>query len=122
MAWDSSRPVPYRRLLKEWLIYVAVMIAVFALVLRDSTSVQGMAIGLVVSLPLWLGLSWVLAKLGYQRKSFSDLRAARAEAAAARSSSAPTSSTTNAVASRARPAPTKRTGTGPSNRPSRKRR
>ena len=36
MAWDSSRPVPYRRLLKEWAIYAAIMLAVVLVLLRDS--------------------------------------------------------------------------------------
>ena len=46
MAWDSSRPVPYRRLTKEWLIYAAIMLVVFVALFRDSTDIGGVIIGL----------------------------------------------------------------------------
>jgi len=46
VAWDASRPVPYKRLVKEWLIYAGIMAAIFLLVLRDSTSTPGLLIGL----------------------------------------------------------------------------
>jgi hypothetical protein len=78
VAWDSSRPVPYRRLVKEWLIYAAIMAVIFVLVLRDSTNPFGLVVGLVVSLPLYIGLSYVLAKFGYQRKTLAELRTRRA--------------------------------------------
>ena len=26
MGWDSSRPVPWQRLVREWLVYAAIMI------------------------------------------------------------------------------------------------
>ena len=35
MAWDSSRPVPWQRLIRDWLLYVAIMVIVFAFVYRD---------------------------------------------------------------------------------------
>ena len=73
MAWDSTRPVPWRRLIREWLIYVAVMAAVFVLFFRDNGLV-GIFAGLLVSGPLYLAFGTVLAKFGYQRKTWKELR------------------------------------------------
>ena len=119
MAWDSSRPVPYRRLLKEWLIYAGIMLVLFLTLLRGSSTPVGMLLGLAVSLPLWLGFSYVLAKFGYQRKTLAEMRSARTAPAssAASASSAPS----DGAPHRPRPAPTRRTQTG-RNRPQRKRR
>lgn len=93
------------------------MAAIFLLVLRDSTSTPGLLIGLGVSLPLYIGLSYVMAKFGYQRKTLSELRTPRATPSS--DSSAPAAVDPNA--SRTRPAPTRRTSSGP-NRPSSKKR
>ena len=73
MAWDSTRPVPWRRLIREWLIYVAVMAFVFVLFFRDNGLV-GIFAGLLVSGPLYLAFGTVLAKFGYQRKTWKQLR------------------------------------------------
>ncbi len=74
MAWDSSRPVPWQRLIREWLLYVGIMAALFVLLFR-STSLVGIFAGLLVSGPLYLGFGYVLAKFGYQRKTLKQLRA-----------------------------------------------
>ena len=113
MGWDDSRPVPWRRLTKEWLIYAAIMLAIFLVFFRDR-NIAGIVLGLLVSFPLWIGFSYVLAKFGYQRKSVGEVRAARTASAGA------TETTTTAAATKARPAPTKRTAGGP-NRPTKKR-
>jgi len=107
MRWDSSRPVPWGRLMREWLIYTAVMAAVLAIFFRDD--VITLLIGVLVSGPLYVLLGAVLAKFGYQRKTLAELRTPRAST---------TSTETTTV--RARPAPTRRTSTGP-NRPRPKR-
>ncbi|CAB4878064.1 unannotated protein [freshwater metagenome] len=112
MAWESSRPVPWRRLIREWLIYVAIASVAFVIIFRDKLTVSLFA-GLFVSGPMYLLFGAVLAKFGYSRKTFKDLRVERENAAATRSS-AKTSDTSGAVGSRPRPAPTKRTSTGPS--------
>ena len=114
MAWDSSRPVPWRRLIREWLIYVAIASLAMLVILRDRLSIS-IFFGLFVSGPMYLLFGAVLAKFGYARKSYKDLRAERERAAAAKSPS--TSSKGSAAGSateRPRPAPTKRTSTGPS--------
>ena len=53
MAWDSSRPVPWQRLVREWLVYVAIMAVVFVLFFRDQPLI-GIFAGLLVSGPLYL--------------------------------------------------------------------
>lgn len=118
VPWDSSRPVPYRRLFKEWLIYAAIMTVIFLLLMRDDSNELSLLAGLLASLPLYIGFSFLLAKMGYQRKTLAELRTPRA---AASNGSAPSPSATPV---RQRPAPTRRTaGSRPGQRsPSRKRR
>lgn len=74
MAWDSTRPVPWRRLIREWLLYVTLMAVVFVLFFRDG-GLLGILAGLLASGPLYLAFGFVLAKFGYQRKSWKELRA-----------------------------------------------
>lgn len=119
MAWDSTRKVPWQRLIRDWLLYVAIMAAVFAFIYRDDLS-AGPFVGLLASGPIFLFIGGVLAKFGYSRKTMKDLRAEseRKRAAAA---------VAEAPKARARPAPTRRTASGPgrggrgSNRPGKKR-
>ena len=113
MAWDASRPVPWARLSREWLVYAVVMIAAFALFLRDSVT-GASVLGLAASYPMYLGFGGVLAKFGYQRKTFRDLRRETAAKSSSSGSSSGSSSSTRTSSARSRPAPTKRTTTGPS--------
>ena len=53
--------------MREWLIYVGIMIAVLVVFFRDSGIVGAIA-GLLVSGPLYLLFGFVMAKLGYQRR------------------------------------------------------
>lgn len=101
MAWDSTRPVPWQRLVKEWLIYATLMCVVVLLFMRDRP-VVGIIGGLLASGPLYLLLGFVLAKFGYTRKTLGDLRANRPAASAAEPTPGP----------RPKPAPTRRTGGG----------
>ena len=100
MAWDSTRPVPWRRLVREWLLYVALMTLILLLVV-DGDSRVGAIAGLLVSGPLYLGVGFVLAKFGYQRQR---LR----RPAPGRNARIPSA----APSGRPRPAPTRRTGGG----------
>jgi hypothetical protein len=106
MAWDSKRPVPWKRLVREWLVYAVIMVTVFGLFFRSSVN-AGSAIGLVASLPMYLVVGTVLAKLGYQRQSL------RRPAV----SDAPAGGDTSSSTVRTRPAPTRRTSTGRSQHP-----
>jgi hypothetical protein len=103
MAWDASRPVPWGRLFREWLVYAVVMIVVFVVFLRDTVT-GGSVLGLAASFPMYLGFGYVLAKFGYQRKTLRDLRSA----------APPTERSRPPETSRSKPAPTRRTSTGPS--------
>jgi len=113
MAWDSSRPVQWRRLIREWLIYVGIASAAFIVwfLARGKTIDPVLFVGLLASGPMYLMFSYVLAKLGYQRKTYRDLRAQREVASVSRTSGGAAPSTTG---SRTKPPPTKRTSTGPS--------
>ena len=112
MAWDSSRPVPWNRLIREWLIYAAIMTAVFIVFFRGDNVVGAIA-GVLVSGPLYLTFGAVMAKFGYQRTRLKD---ARASAKDSRDSSRSDSSTVVDDGPRAKPAPTSRTAGG-GNRP-----
>lgn len=119
MAWDASRPVPWQRMMRDWVIYVSIMLAIIVIFFRGS-SLIGIVAGLLVSGPLYLAFGYVLAKFGYQRKTLKELRA---EAATDGSRGGSHDADTDAAGPRPKPAPTKRTGGG-SGRPggSRKRR
>ena len=112
MAWDSSRPVPWNRLIREWLIYAAIMSAVFLIFFRGD-NVLGAIAGVLISGPLYLAFGSVMAKFGYQRTRLKDVRGnanKRADPPDADASSAA------ADTRRAKPAPTSRTAGG-GNRP-----
>jgi len=106
VAWDSSRPVPWQRLAREWLVYVAIMAAVFFIFMRDRPLI-GVFAGLLASGPLYLGIGYILAKFGYQRATLKERRVER--------DAEPSTSTPDAEmleGPRPKPPPTKRTGGG----------
>ena len=112
MAWDSTRPVPWNRLIREWLIYAAIMSAVFLIFFRGDSTVGAIA-GVLISGPLYLGFGSVMAKFGYQRTRMNDLRRAGKGKPELDNEPAATSDTEQ---SRFKPAPTSRTAGG-GNRP-----
>jgi hypothetical protein len=91
-------------MVREWLVYVAIMLAVLVVFLRDQPLI-GIVAGLLVSGPLYLGLGYVLAKLGYQRKSWREVRSESARPGRAATVDAP-------PGPRPKPPPTRRTGGG----------
>lgn len=118
MNWDSSRPVPWQRLMREWVVYVAIMAVIFVVLFRDE-GLAGIFAGLLVSGPLYLGFGWLLAKLGYRRKTLKELRTPRA----ARRDATPADDDGGTVRpDRRRPAPTSRTSTGINRKRAKKRR
>ncbi len=96
MAWDSTRKVPWKRLTKEWLVYLLIILVVFALFFSDSVN-AGTFLGLALSGPLYVGFGGVMAKFGYERQKL--IRTPRA-----------TQPTSRPTPQRSRPAPTSRTG------------
>ena len=62
MGWDSSRPVPWQRLVREWLVYAAIMTAVFVIFFRGDNVIGAIA-GVLISGPLYLAFGAVMARL-----------------------------------------------------------
>jgi hypothetical protein len=117
MAWDQTRPVPWLRLVREWLLYAAIMAVVFVVFFRGGSLVGAFA-GLFASGPLYVALGALLAKLGYQRKTLRELRAERTARGASTAGGEPAPEQP-----RPRPAPTRRTsGGGRGKRPASRRR
>jgi hypothetical protein len=113
VKWDSSRPVPWKRLALEWSIVTLLIIAAMFTFTdeRDPAAYAGLLLGGTV----YVVVGYVLAKLGYQRVRLSQpvLR-----------SGAPAAGAGGATQTRQRPkpAPTRRTSTGPGRKAQRKRR
>ncbi|MFV0309718.1 MAG: hypothetical protein ACK5OX_18465 [Desertimonas sp.] len=117
MGWDRDRPVPWRRLVKEYAIYAGIAAVVLA-ILTQGRDYGSLLIGLVAAGPIYVGLGAVMAKFGYQRKTLAELRTPRASAGNDESGADRPS------APRSRPAPTRRTSAGRNrpNRPNRRKR
>jgi Ca2+/Na+ antiporter len=112
MGYDASRPIPWRRLLREAAIYLVVAsVAVALIVDRPSAGTYG---GLVLGMLFYVLFVALLAKFGYERQSLRQLRE-RSRTEARHKAATPTT----AQPVRQRPAPTRRTSTGPSQRPNR---
>ena len=104
MRWDSARPVPWRRFLKEGLVFGLVMAGWFA-VTGDAR--PGTFLGVGIGATFYVLISAFMAKLGHVRTTMKEMRAAAAlaqQAKAAQTGATP--------AGRPRPAPTSRTGGG----------
>lgn len=66
--------MPWERLVREWLIYAAIMVVILLVFFRGSSAVGAIA-GVLISGPLYLAFGSVLAKFGYTRKTLRELRA-----------------------------------------------
>ena len=84
--WDSRPPVPWRRLVREWLIYTGVAAVVLALFFRSD--LPTLIVGVLASGPVFIVLGAVMAKFGYTRKTLAELRTPRASTSST-STSAP---------------------------------
>ena len=110
MAWDANRPVPWRRLVREATIFIVIGALVITLLIDNPKF--GDYVGLLLGMIFYVGFVALLSKFGYERQSLRQARdRRRATVAQATAASVP--------AAKARPAPTKRTSTGPSQRPNR---
>ena len=121
MAWDSSRPVPWKRLLTYLGIYAAVMVVITLIVSGEqfSEALPGLLIGLVLATAVMVAMTkfgWTLPMLR-SREEVADIRTERA-AAKSKSSTGPAPSSDGSER-RERPAATKRTSTGHSQHPRR---
>lgn len=115
MAWDSTRPVPWKRLMIEWLI-IGIVVAIVSWFATDNRKPENY-ISIVLAGGIYVAFGALLAKLGYARKTLKQLRAETAAQQAQRSAAA-----AGGAAQRQKPAPTRRTSTGPSNRPNKRKR
>jgi hypothetical protein len=122
VAWDARRPIPWRRLLREALIFLVIGgIALTVLVKKKS---WGTYTGLLLGMVFYVLFVAILSKFGYERQTLRDARERRrAQMAATKpAASRAAAASTGGPSARARPAPTRRTSSGPSNRPSSKKR
>ncbi len=98
MPWDADRPIPWKRLLREALIFLLLGALIFAFVLH--TERASSYVGLVIGAGLFVLISAPLSKFGYLRPTLNRPRSpARA---AGRQAVTP--------GPRPKPAPTRRTG------------
>jgi hypothetical protein len=105
--------------MKEWVLYAAIMTALFLLLFRDSNIVGAIA-GVLISGPLYLVLGAVLAKFGYTRKTMKQLRTKRTDDSSGSGSGSESGrDTADGGGSERKPPPTRRTSGG-SNRPTAK--
>jgi nucleotide-binding universal stress UspA family protein len=116
MAWDSTRKVPWRRVLKPFGIYAIVAAAVLLVATRRFDA--GILVGLIGGGLIYAALVTVLVKFGWNPPIFmskeerAEAAAAAAEKRAARRSGRDRSSSTPAThpsTGRPAPTPTKRT-------------
>ena len=54
MAWDSSRPVPWQRLIREWLIYVAIMVVIIFVAVQPRAGLERLRVSLSADLRILL--------------------------------------------------------------------
>ena len=135
VAWDRDRPVPWKRLLTFVGIYSLIVFGLFAILQPDRMlqSLPGLVFGAGVAVLIMAALSkfgWQPTMLKSKEQIAADRAAreqARAEAKTERSSKGAggrkggTDEGPAAAATRAKPAPTRRTSTGPTNYPRRTR-
>lgn len=125
MAWNRNRPVPWKRLFTFELIYAGLFAAFVVLFERDQvTSALSALLVAVVATTVLIAVLW---KFGWNpaflrsRTELAQIRAqriAQRQAARAKKSGKPAPA---AAPERSRPAPTRRTSTGATNRPRRTR-
>jgi hypothetical protein len=124
MAWDSTRPIPWKRL-GLWLgVYAVLMIGLTLLTNKDDVGnvLPGIAVGVVLAALVLITLTkfgWKLPMLMSKQESAKvreERIAARVAARNARKGVTPAAANTTA-GPRPRPAPTSRTTTGPSQHP-----
>lgn len=92
---------------------IFLVVGAFALTLLIDDKEIGTYVGLIVGMVFYVAFVAVLSKFGYERQSIRQARERRRAAVAAPATQG------TAQAARPRPTPTRRTSTGPSQRPNR---
>jgi hypothetical protein len=116
MAWDSRRPIPWKRVLTPFALYAVVAVALFSVL--GGGFQPGLLVGVVVGGAIYTALTVLMMKFGWNPPIFQS-REERAEAAArnaerrAAKQAAKNGGVPAATASgRAKPPPTRRTNAG----------
>lgn len=102
--FDASRPVPWGRLLRLFLVYAVIANVIFLVFFRDDFG-SGALVGTVMGGALYLLISYVLVKFGWDPP----VLRARANAREAAERSAASSPPARTPTPGTKPAPTKRT-------------
>ena len=121
MAWDSTRPIPWKKLGFYLALYAGIVVAFFAITKPDSLmgALPGLTIGVILAGTFMV----VLIKMGWNmpmlrsREEIAEQRAARAAGRSGGSSGS--GQAVDPDGPRPKPAPTSRTSTGPTQRPRR---
>jgi hypothetical protein len=114
MAWDSHRPVPWKRVLTPFLLYAVVAVALFS-VLGGGFQL-GLLVGVASGGAMYAGIAVVMIKFGWNPPMFQS-RQERAETAARNAErraakQAAKHGGTPTASGRAKPPPTRRTNAG----------
>ncbi len=109
MSYDASRPVPWMKLLRLFLVYAVIANLIFFLFFRDDFG-WGAVVGTAAGGAVYLVISSILVKFGWDPP----MLRARANAREAKERTATATSASPAVrpATRTTPAPTRRTNAG----------
>jgi hypothetical protein len=111
VAWDASRPVPWKKLLWLFGIYAAVAVVVFSLTGGFDAGALG---GLVIGGAMYVVLATVLVKFGWDPFTRAQDRAdARTAAGSESNAGGAATAVSTPEGPKVRPAPTRRTSTGP---------
>ena len=115
MAWDSRRPIPWKRVLTPFALYAVVAVTLFSLL--GGGFQPGLLVGVVIGGAVYTGVAVLMMKFGWNPPMFQskEERAAvaarnaerRAAKQAAKNGEAPTTAT-----GRSKPPPTRRTNAG----------
>jgi hypothetical protein len=108
MAFDASRPVPWKRLVTPFLIYAGVATVLFSFF--GKSNIAGIVGGVVMGGVLYLGVAVIMVKFGWNPPSFG--RQAREESAATARSTTATAKAPPPDRPRSKPSPTSRTNAG----------
>jgi hypothetical protein len=111
VRYDASRPVPWARLLRLFLVYAVIANLTFFILFREDFG-WGAVIGTAIGGLLYLAISAVLVKLGWNPPHLRARANAREASEASRAASTTVAPPAGAGASKARPAPTSRTNAG----------
>jgi hypothetical protein len=105
VAWDATRPVPWKRLVVPFLVYAGIALVAFSFF--GSSSLPGLAAGVMAGGALYIGIAVIMVKFGWNPPTFGRPSTTQADAPARASSKA-----APADAPRSKPAATSRTNAG----------